>query len=360
MSASDSEWSGSAQSTASKKRVELLDDSDDFRYERRVEEWVLERRRERRHGEDPLRSSSVGVKEEDIDIEGIEYDVLEEYREGVVRDAVLNGDFRVPGQIWAKLFKFQRVSVKWLWALHSQNAGGILGDEMGLGKTVQMISFLAALRYSSGYPESGLKKKLKRPILVVCPATVMRQWMSEFHKWWPPFRVIIFHGSGIGSDTNRARLLNSYTDEPSVFVTTYTTMRLYQADILNVHWNYVVLDEGHKIRNPDAEITLVCKQLRTAHRIILSGSPIQNNLNELWSLYDFVFPGKLGTLPIFLAQFAIPINNGGYANASSVQVQTAYKCACVLRDVINPYLLRRLKSEVKLELPGKKRADTFL
>lgn len=118
-------------------------------------------------------------------------------------------------------------------------------------------------------------------------------------------------------------------------------------------WGYVVLDEGHKIRNPDAHITLACKRLLTTHRIILSGAPIQNKLKELWSLFDFVFPGKLGTLPVFEQEFCWPINQGGYTNASSVQVQMSYKCALVLRDLINPYILRRTKKSVALSLPKK-------
>lgn len=82
--------------------------------------------------------------------------------------------------------------------------------------------------------------------------------------------------------------------------------------------------QGHKIRNPDAEITLVAKQVSTPHRLIMSGSPIQNRLSELWSLFDFIFPGKLGTLPVFQAQFAIPIQVGGYANATKLQVRELY------------------------------------
>ena len=116
------------------------------------------------------------------------------------------------------------------------------------------------------------------------------------------------------------------------------------------NWHYVILDEGHKIRNPDAKITLVAKCFRTPHRIILSGSPIQNNLKELWSLFDFIFPGKLGTLTAFMENFAVPIVHGGYANANDVQVHTAYRCACVLRDTIGPYLLRRVKADVKMAI----------
>ncbi|KAJ1618721.1 P-loop containing nucleoside triphosphate hydrolase protein, partial [Pavlovales sp. CCMP2436] len=111
-------------------------------------------------------------------------------------------------------------------------------------------------------------------------------------------------------------------------------------------WLYVILDEGHKIRNPQAEVSLACKTFATGHRLILSGSPIQNNLTELWSLLDFCFPGKLGALPVFTMQFAVPIARGSYTNASEFDVQAAYQCSLVLRDLIAPYLLRRLKSEV--------------
>eukprot|EP00057_Strongylocentrotus_purpuratus_P013476 XP_011667950.1 PREDICTED: DNA excision repair protein ERCC-6 [Strongylocentrotus purpuratus] len=146
-----------------------------------------------------------------------------------------------------------------------------------------------------------------------------------------------------------------------VLITSFSTVRLRQEMLLRYNWHYVILDEGHKIRNPDAEVTLACKQFRTPHRLILTGSPMQNNLRELWSLIDFVFPGKLGTLPVFMQQFSVPIVQGGYANASKVQVQTAYKCACILRDSVSPYLLRRLKADVKqaLQLPSKNEQVLF-
>lgn len=146
-----------------------------------------------------------------------------------------------------------------------------------------------------------------------------------------------------------------------MLVTSYSGMRQHQDNLLAQRFDYVILDEGHKIRNPDAEITLACKQFRTSHRFILSGSPMQNNLRELWSLFDFVFPGKLGTLPVFMTEFSVPITMGGYSNATKIQVETAYKCACVLRDTINPYLLRRLKKDVKmsLDLPTKNEQVLF-
>jgi DNA excision repair protein ERCC-6 len=150
------------------------------------------------------------------------------------------------------------------------------------------------------------------------------------------------------------------TPKANIIVTTYESIRQYRKQIMNrSSWGFVVLDEGHKIRNPDADITLCCKQFPSPFRIILSGTPIQNNLTELWSLFDFVFPGRLGTLPVFQTQFAVPIRLGGYANASAIQVQAAYKCACILRDLINPYLLRRLKVDVAQWMPKKNEQVLF-
>ena len=94
-------------------------------------------------------------------------------------------------------------------------------------------------------------------------------------------------------------------------------------------------------------------QVKTVHRVIMTGTPIQNRLQELWSLFDFVFPGKLGTLPVFQSQFGVPIQAGTYSNASSVAVASAYKCAVMLRDMISPYLLRRSKADVAKQLPEK-------
>eukprot|EP00698_Gefionella_okellyi_P000668 TRINITY_DN10594_c0_g1_i1.p1 TRINITY_DN10594_c0_g1~~TRINITY_DN10594_c0_g1_i1.p1 ORF type:complete len:1009 (-),score=253.52 TRINITY_DN10594_c0_g1_i1:149-2809(-) len=259
-----------------------------------------------------------------------------------VQDEHLSGGLTVSASVQSRLFPYQRTGLKWLWELHAQDVGGILCDEMGLGKTIQIVSFISALHYS---------KLLRGAVLIACPATVMRQWVYEFHIWYPDLRVAILHDSGDFSG-NKTQLIEGIATHGHVLITTYEGIRVHQEALLRHKWFYVVLDEGHKIRNPDAEITLACKRFRTPHRIILSGAPIQNKLTELWSLFDFVFPGRLGTLPVFQQQFEVPIQQGGYANAKIVQVRTAFKCATVLRDLINPYLLRRIKSDV-LTLPAK-------
>ncbi|KAI4813286.1 hypothetical protein KUCAC02_024620, partial [Chaenocephalus aceratus] len=307
------------------------DDGDMEYYRQRIRRWRRQRLRER---EDKRERGEELTDDSD-----------EEFDEG----------FKVPGFIWKKLYKYQQTGVRWLWELHCQQAGGILGDEMGLGKTIQVICFLAGLSYSklrtrgSNYRYEGLG-----PTVIVCPATVMHQWVQEFHTWWPPFRVAVLHETG-SYTSNKEKLIPEIAACHGILITSYSAVRNLQETLQRYDWHYIILDEGHKIRNPNAGVTTACKQFRTPHRFILSGSPMQNNLKELWSLFDFVFPGKLGTLPVFMEQFSVPITMGGYSNASPVQVQTAFKCACVLRDTINPYLLRRMKADVKdnLSLPDK-------
>merc|ERR1719253_1299547 len=208
---------------------------------------------------------------------------------------------------------------------------------------------------------------------------MLSHWLSELAVWAPGLRRILVHRSaeadGVSRVVSRGMLrslrrwlknaradrLNEPIDEDDyneskehafcgtgyAIVTTYESIRRSPEEWTNHNWSYVVLDEGQKIRNPDADVTLACKRLRTPHRLLLSGTPIQNDLRELWSLFDFIYPGRLGTLPAFDAEFAEPIKRGGYSNASPMQVQLAYRMALVLRDLINPYLLRRQKKDVK-------------
>ena len=370
-----------------------LDDGNEDLYQRRLKDWASRRSIARRRAK--ARPSSLSntadgqaLKREDSDeIADVGDETLTEdtpdhewhLPHPVNPDTEFDGGYRIPGDIFPSLFNYQKTGVQWLWELYSQQVGGIVGDEMGLGKTIQIISFLAGLHYS---------KKLTRPIIVVAPATVMKQWVNEFHTWWPPLRVSILHTSGsgmidVGKESQREeellsarpgaaqrkslgkghksakKIVDRAVSDGHVLVTTYSGLQSYAELLIPVNWEYAVLDEGHKIRNPNTAITIYCKELRTSNRIILSGTPMQNNLIELWSLFDFVFPMRLGTLVNFRTQFEIPIRQGGYANASNLQVQTAMKCAETLKDTISPYLLQRFKVDVASDLPRKSEKVLF-
>ncbi|XVF32372.1 hypothetical protein REPUB_Repub17cG0076400 [Reevesia pubescens] len=332
--------------------------------------WISREERDIDEGED-ARDNLTSYDEEENQEDSEDID------DNVPPYVTLEGGLKIPETIFSKLFDYQKVGVQWLWELHCQRAGGIIGDEMGLGKTVQVLSFLGALHFSNMY----------EPSIVVCPVTLLRQWKREARRWYSKFHIEILHDSAQDPAYKKKQAKSSgdsdYESEGSVdseyegnfssksskkwdslinrvlrsksglLITTYEQLRLLGEKLLDIEWCYAVLDEGHRIRNPNAEVTLVCKQLQTVHRIIMTGAPIQNKLSELWSLFDFVFPGKLGVLPVFEAEFAVPISVGGYANASPLQVSTAYRCAVVLRDLIMPYLLRRMKADVNAHLPKK-------
>ncbi|KAB7505760.1 hypothetical protein Anas_07104 [Armadillidium nasatum] len=324
-----------------KKSKRVIDDSYLENYIKRIQKWKKERLKEKHR---KILSGEDFDSDEDEEFERFE------------------GNYKIPLSIWNKLFKYQRVCVKWLWELHCQQCGGILGDEMGLGKTVMVISFLVGLSYSGLFDHNRGRKGLG-PVLIVSPATVLQQWVKEFQQWWPPFRVAILHDSG-GFRGKKSALIHNINEHDGILISSYRGIVDHLKVLLNYDWHYIILDEGHKIRNPEAQITVAVKRFQTPHKLILSahvgaspirssfssdplstnltlhilfhfhisqvcgnacfhlkGSPIQNGLKELWSLFDFIFPGKLGTLSVFLQQFAVPITQGGYANASKLEVK---------------------------------------
>lgn len=358
-----------------------IDDGNEQVFQARLQSWIRRRREARKKAKQRLvaAETSPAGNADDATLDSDAEDGRNEWEmpHPSRTDTEFEGGFRIPGDIYPSLFDYQKTGVQWLWELYSQQVGGIIGDEMGLGKTIQVISFLAGLHYSG---------KLNKPIIIVCPATVMKQWVNEFHRWWPPLRVSILHTSGSGmlnvqreariedeleddSYTRRAthskghqaakRIVDKVIRDGHVLVTTYSGLQTYAELLIPTDWEYAVLDEGHKIRNPNTAITIYCKELRTHNRVILSGTPMQNNLTELWSLFDFIFPMRLGTLVNFRNQFEIPIKQGGYANASNLQVETAMKCAETLKDTISPYLLQRFKVDVAADLPKKSERVLF-
>ena len=250
--------------------------------------------------------------------------------------------FTIPESIKSRLYPYQVDGVYWMADLYKAGKGGILADEMGLGKSISTLALLA------GLASCGILKDA----LIVTPGTLLTQWMQVCHHWFPYFRVIVFHGSMTTNKSNISKILKKANNlHPVIIITTYESIRIHK--FFTRSTDCLILDEGHKIRTPGTQITNACKRIKTPFRYILSGTPIQNNLRELWSLMDFCLPGLLGTLDIFNDQFIHPINLGGYANSSSVEVNCAYSCTLSLKKLIDPHFLRRLKKDVAKQLPEK-------
>ena len=254
---------------------------------------------------------------------------------------LISESFYASTGLWNKLFPYQKDGVKWLLGHFQTRRGGILGDEMGLGKSTQVIAFLSSLFISS---------KLDRPALILAPATLLKQWVNEFHFWFPFMRILLLHSL---ISTPIHDVLKLAFDQGHVVVSTYGYLRKHSSILLKSKWKIIVLDEGHGIRNPSTEVSQLCRQFTTFRRFILSGTPIQNNLLELWTLMDFCQPGLLGSFFAFKSAFSDPIKTGGYVNATHLQIQAAHKCSQKLKDLIEPYLLRRVKSQVAKQLPEK-------
>ena len=260
---------------------------------------------------------------------------LEEEAENEKLYTDIGDGFFLTNDVHDKLYQYQREGVKWMWELYRAEHGGILGDDMGLGKTIQTIVYLQAL---------FLMEEISTAMLCM-PLSLINNWQNEFKKWAPEIRVELFHGS----KAERERNVKKVIKRGGVILTTYGIIEKNVEFLVNssFKWDYLVLDEGHKIKNP----TKTSKAMRNVpcnHRLLISGTPIQNNLKELWALFDFVSRGKLlGTMTTFKMNYITPIERGREKDASKAEAKLGAKLAENLRKLIDPYFLRRTKAEIK-------------
>ncbi|CAH3137716.1 unnamed protein product [Pocillopora meandrina] len=253
-------------------------------------------------------------------------------------------NYTIPVPIKAELRKYQQDGVNWLAFLNRYKLHGILCDDMGLGKTLQSICIIAGDHHEKAtvYKETGNSDCKPLPSLVICPPTLTGHWVYEVEKFVNKDFLKPLHYTGPPSE--RQRLRNKVKNH-SLVVASYDIVRNDGEFFRSVHWNYCVLDEGHIIKNGKTKLAKVIKQLRASHRLILSGTPIQNNVLELWSLFDFLMPGFLGSEKQF------------YRDAkSSSEEQEAGEWALAMEALhrqVLPFLLRRLKEDVLQDLPPK-------
>ncbi|XP_074350911.1 protein CHROMATIN REMODELING 24 isoform X1 [Apium graveolens] len=258
---------------------------------------------------------------------------------------VLNGPiskFRLNGKIAKMLYPHQRDGLKWLWSLHCQGKGGILGDDMGLGKTMQICGFLAGLFHS----------RLIKRVLVVAPKTLLPHWIKELSAVDLSHKTREYYGTCAKA---RQYELQSVFQDKGILLTTYDIVRNNAKSLRGDHfyddenedtWDYMILDEGHLIKNPSTQRAKSLLEIPAAHRIIISGTPIQNHLKELWALFSFCCPEILGDKKWFKEKYENAILRGNEKNASDRDKRVGSAVAKELRERIQPYFLRRLKSEV--------------
>uniref|UniRef100_A0A6B2KWX3 DNA excision repair protein ERCC-6-like n=1 Tax=Arcella intermedia TaxID=1963864 RepID=A0A6B2KWX3_9EUKA len=249
--------------------------------------------------------------------------------------------FKLSKQIYEKLYDYQLVALSWMWDLFRKQQGGILGDDMGLGKTVQVSSFLGGL----------FSGRLISYVLMIVPLSLTHQWIKELSIWAKGVKTKLYHGN----KAQRERELCYFQNSPGVMVTTYGTALKDAAKLANVNWDYVILDEGHKVKNPKNKLRKTIATIQSKRKILLTGTPIMNNLQEFWALFDYVCNGTLlGSLRTFIAEFDKPISAGNDREASATEKNRGAAVAQKLRNIVAPHFLRRTKAEVlKADTPQK-------
>lgn len=228
-------------------------------------------------------------------------------------------------KIKATLRPYQLAGLHWLQVLEQVGWGGCLADDMGLGKTLQTISFLQYLKEKHG----------KTISLVVCPTSLLYNWEREFEKFCPSMKIHVYYGAN--RDETEIDL-----KETDVLITSYGMMRNDIEYFKEIEFNYVILDESQSIKNMDAQVSKAARLLRAKNRLILSGTPIQNNTMDLYSQFHFLNPGMLGSRDYFMEEFANPIDKKSDRDTTQL-----------LQKIIYPFMMRRTKQKVALDLPDK-------
>ena len=241
-----------------------------------------------------------------------------------------------PRNLKASLRPYQEQGFHWLWFLHEIGSGGVLADDMGLGKTVQALALLLAVKSADEKTEGAKPFKA----LIVAPTSVVTNWLREMDKFAPSLKHALWHG--VDRKDRQEEL-----EKADVVVTSYALLRRDEELLAKLDLRYVILDEAQQIKNPLSATARAAKRLKADRRLALSGTPIENRLSEIWSIFDFVSPGLLGPLDKFEERYSRPIDAGDQ------------KAAARLRATIHPFILRRTKSEVAKDLPEKIETDQF-
>ena len=229
-----------------------------------------------------------------------------------------------PAELKGELRPYQLTGLKWLWTNITKGFGVCMADDMGLGKTIQVISIILKMK------EEG---KLNQPVLVICPTTLIGNWMKELQTFAPSLDTVIYHGAERQLDLKH-----------EIILTTYAIMRIDIEELKKQEWGMVIVDEAQNIKNPDTAQTLAVKMLKSNVKIAMTGTPVENRLTELWSIFDFINHGYLGSLREFQKSYAIPIER--FKENSR---------AAKLKMSVSPFVLRRLKTDkhVISDLPEK-------
>ncbi|OAD08780.1 hypothetical protein MUCCIDRAFT_136222, partial [Mucor lusitanicus CBS 277.49] len=244
--------------------------------------------------------------------------------------------------VGGQLKQYQVRGLQWMISLYNNNLNGILADEMGLGKTIQTISLITYLIE---------KKQQNGPFLIIVPLSTLPNWTMEFDKWAPSVSKIVY----TGPSHQRKELASMVrSGQFQVLLTTFEYIIRDTQALCRTKWLYLIMDEGHRMKNANAKLTVTLRQkFHARYRLILTGTPLQNNLPELWALLNFILPKIFKSVKTFEEWFNTPFSNQGAHDKVDLNEEEQLLIIKRLHKVLRPFLLRRLKSDVESELPDK-------
>ncbi len=259
--------------------------------------------------------------------QGLQLDLSKKFQQfwSVISSQSAMEDVDIPASVRADLRPYQKAGFNWLWFLYSYGLNGILADDMGLGKTLQTLVLLQHAKDVDG----------PMPSLIICPTSVVFNWINEINKFTPELTVVNLTGS------DRHEQYKKIKDADAV-ITSYALLRRDIRALKEYQFRYAILDESQNIKNQESQTAQASKQLQALHRLALSGTPVENRLMELWSVFDFLMPGFLYDQVDFQYRYVTPIEERGNRDAERR-----------LKKQIFPFMLRRLKQDVAKDLPPK-------
>ncbi|ODV81372.1 uncharacterized protein CANTADRAFT_58207 [Suhomyces tanzawaensis NRRL Y-17324] len=246
-----------------------------------------------------------------------------------------------PGYVDGQLRPYQIQGLNWLAALHENNLSGILADEMGLGKTLQTISFLGYLRYIKG---------INGPHIVITPKSTLDNWQREFNRWIPEMNVLVIQGD----KDQRQQLLQDRVMlcDFDVVIASYEIVIKEKATFKKFDWEYIVIDEAHRIKNEESLLSQIIRMFHSKNRLLITGTPLQNNLRELWALLNFILPDVFADNESFDEWF-----QGGRSEETD---ESQEDIVSQLHKVLKPFLLRRIKADVEKSLLPKQEMNVYV
>ncbi|KAF9320593.1 hypothetical protein BG003_005565 [Podila horticola] len=239
---------------------------------------------------------------------------------------------------------YQLAGVEWMVSLYENGLNGILADEMGLGKTLQTISFLAYLR----------EKGVWGPFLVVAPLSTLANWVNEFERFTPTVPVVLYHGMPEQRSHIRNKRFRKLDPSFPVCVTSYEIVMNDRKFLQKYQWKFIIVDEGHRLKNMNCKLIRELKSYHSANRLLLTGTPLQNNLSELWSLLNFLLPDIFDDLESFQEWFDFSDINAKEGQERILGEESQSGIVSSLHHILKPFLLRRIKTDVEHSLPKKR------